>query len=63
MAKDRALNVRIDAQTEERLTSLVRILGARGPEPSISQVIRYAIDRLWEHEAGGSGPRDEGSDA
>lgn len=38
----------------------------RGPEPSPSQVVRHAIDRLYESlvdDAGGSSPRDEGSGA
>jgi len=61
----RHLSVRLDTRTEERLDAIVRILAERGPEPSPSQVVRHAIDRLYEtlDDAGGSGPRDEGSRA
>jgi hypothetical protein len=65
MAKDRILNVRIDAQTEERLEATVRLLAERGPEPTASQVVRHAIDQLYARlrdesdDAERSGSRDE----
>lgn len=55
------LSVRLDGETLRRLDSLADSYSIAGGRPTVSAVVRLAIDRLWEDTHGASGRGARGS--